>query len=84
MALGEYKALLRRRSELSQAIQEIDRQIRYIQRRLSQSGNGRRQQNTSLERVGLSTQINQLRTRRARLSVQLRQVKHNLRAYDPG
>ena len=83
MALKEYRSLKQECDRLNRAIQEIDTEIRFIQRRLSRAGNSRRQPNTPLERVGLSTQINQLRAQRARLSVQLRRVKLELQAYDP-
>jgi len=90
MALAEYQALKNKRKDLSRAIQEIDQEIRDTQRQLSRNGARARghsrtspQQNSQLERVGLSAQINQLRAKRAQLSAQLRRVKRDLRAYDP-
>ena len=48
MALDEYDALKQQRNELNRAISEIDSQIRHVQRQLSRSGAGRRQQKNQL------------------------------------
>ncbi|MFH1315238.1 MAG: hypothetical protein ABIH67_02460 [Candidatus Uhrbacteria bacterium] len=83
MAPEEYRVLKQRCNQLSRAIQEIDSQIRDTQRQLSRNGANRRQHNQELERLGLNTQISELRAKRAMLSAQLRRVKRDLRAYDP-